>query len=123
MSQFCSFKIGNKIQYLLKTLNLIQGGIEKIPPHHTYQIYHSLSERDDCTPPKCGELSEYTDSAHTDREDPSLGSMNGSNMRVTKQKHVGEQSRIWEEITDTENVSIYINIMDINKEGRKKCFI
>ena len=97
--------------------------LEKILPHHTYQIYHSLSVRDDCTPPKCGKLSEYTDSAHTEVEDPSLGCMNGSNMRVAKQKHMGEQSRIWEEITDTENVSIYINIMDINKEGRKKCFI
>ena len=36
-----------------------------IPPH-IYQIYHSLSVLDDCTPPKCGELSEYTDSAHTE---------------------------------------------------------
>ena len=26
-----------------------------IPPHNIYQIYHSLSVRDDCTPPKCGE--------------------------------------------------------------------
>ena len=43
-----------------------------IPPHHIYQIYHSLSVQDDCTPPKCGELSEYTDSAHTEVEDPSL---------------------------------------------------
>ena len=38
---FSSFKIWNKIQNLKKTLKLIQGGIEKIPPHHTYQIYHS----------------------------------------------------------------------------------
>ena len=58
--QFSSFKIWNKIQNFLKTLKLIQGGIEKIPPHHTYQIYYFLSVRDDCTPPKCGELSEYT---------------------------------------------------------------
>ena len=43
-----------------------------IPPHSMYQIYHSLSLRDNCTPPKCGELSEYTDSAHTEVEDPSL---------------------------------------------------
>ena len=50
-----------------------------IPPHNVYQIYHSLSVRDDCTPPKCGKLSEYTDSAHTEVEDPSLGYMNGSN--------------------------------------------
>ena len=39
-----------------------------IPPHHIYQIYHSLSVRDDCTPPKYGELSEYTDSAHTEED-------------------------------------------------------
>ena len=41
-----------------------------IPPHNIYQIYHSFSVRDDCSPPKCGELSEYTDSAHTEVEDP-----------------------------------------------------
>ena len=52
ISQFSSFKILNKIQNLLKDLNLIQGGIEKIPPHHIYQIYHFFSERDDYTPPK-----------------------------------------------------------------------
>ena len=53
-----------------------------IPPHNIYQIYHSLSVRDVCTPPKCGELSEYTDSdsAHTEVEDPSLGCMNVLNM-------------------------------------------
>ena len=47
-----------------------------IPPHLFYQIYLSFLERNDCTPPKCGELSEYTDSAHTEVEDPSLGCMN-----------------------------------------------
>ena len=36
-----------------------------IPPHNIYQIYHSLSVRDDCNQAKCGELSEYTDSGHT----------------------------------------------------------
>ena len=66
-----SFKMLNKIQNLFKKLRLIQGGIEKIPPHNIYQIYHFLSERNDCTPPKCGELSEYTDSAHTEVENPS----------------------------------------------------
>ena len=45
----------NKIQNLLQILILIQGGIWMIPPHNIYQIYHSLSVRDDCTPPKCGE--------------------------------------------------------------------
>ena len=40
-----------------------------IPPHLFYQIYLSFLEQNDCTPPKCGELSEYTDSAHTQVED------------------------------------------------------
>ena len=34
----------------------------------------------DCTPPKCGELSKYTDSAHTEVEDPSSRCMNGSDV-------------------------------------------
>ena len=51
-----------------------------IPPHNIYQIYLSFFVRDDCSPPKCGELSEYTDSAHTEMEDPSLGYMYGLNM-------------------------------------------
>ena len=40
-----------------------------IPPHLFYQIYLSFLEQNGCTPPKCGELSEYTDSAHTEVED------------------------------------------------------
>ena len=32
-----------------------------IPPHLFYQIYLFFFEKNDCTPPKCGELSEYTD--------------------------------------------------------------
>ena len=44
-----------------------------IPTHLFYQIYLSFLEQNDCTPPKCGELSEDTDSAHTEVEDPSLG--------------------------------------------------
>ena len=40
-----------------------------IPPHLFYQIYLSFLEQNDCTPPRCGELSEYTDSAHTEVED------------------------------------------------------
>ena len=51
-----------------------------IPPHLFYQIYLSFLEENDCTPPKCGELSDYTDSAHTQVEDPSLGCMNVSNV-------------------------------------------
>ena len=51
-----------------------------IPPHNIYKIYNSLSVRDDGTPPKCGELSEYIDSAHTEMEDLSSRYMNGSNV-------------------------------------------
>ena len=63
-----------------------------IPRHNIYQIYNSLSVRDDFTPPKCGEKSENTDSVHTEVEDPSLGCMNGSNVydrcgHDTKQLH------------------------------------
>ena len=50
-----------------------------IPPHLFYQIYLSFLEQNDCTPPKCGELSEYTDTAHTEVEDLSSRCMNGSN--------------------------------------------
>ena len=51
-----------------------------IPPHLFYQIYLSFLEQNDCTPPKCGELSEYTDSAHTEVEDLYSRCMNGSNV-------------------------------------------
>ena len=51
-----------------------------IPPHLFYQIYLSFLEQNDCTPPKCGELSEYTDSAHTEVEDLSSRYMNRSNV-------------------------------------------
>ena len=54
ISQFSSFKIFIKIQNQLNKLKIIQGGIEKIPLNHIYQIYHFLSERDDCTPSECG---------------------------------------------------------------------
>ena len=49
-----------------------------IPPHLFYQIYLSFLEQNDCTPPNCGELSKYTDSAHTEVEDLSSKYMNGS---------------------------------------------
>ena len=54
-----------------------------IPPHLFYRIYPSSSGPDDCTPPKCGEMSEYSDSAHTEAEDPSSRCMNGSNVCMT----------------------------------------
>ena len=40
-------------------------------------------EQNDFTPPICGELSEYTDSAHTEVEDLSSRCMNGTDARVT----------------------------------------
>ena len=46
-----------------------------IPPHLFYQIIISFLSR-----AKCGELSEYTDSAHTEVEDLSSRFMNGSNV-------------------------------------------
>ena len=49
-----------------------------IPPHLFYQIYLSFLEQNDCTPPKWGELSEHTDSAHS--KDISSRYMNGSNV-------------------------------------------
>ena len=49
-----------------------------IPSHLFYQMYLSFLEQNDCTPPKCGELSEYTDTAHTEVEDLSSRCMNGS---------------------------------------------
>ena len=49
-----------------------------IPPYVFYQIYPSLFGPDDCTPSKCGEMSEYTDSTHTEVEDPSSRCMNVS---------------------------------------------
>ena len=51
-----------------------------IPPNLFFQIYPPLPEQNDCTPPKCGELSQYTDSAHTEVEDLSSRCMNGSNV-------------------------------------------
>ena len=51
-----------------------------IPSHLFYQIYLSFLDQNDCTPPKCGELSEYTDSAHTEVENLSSGYTNGSNV-------------------------------------------
>ena len=62
------------------------------PSHIFLQIYISLLEADDCTPPKCGELSGYTDSAHTEVEDLSSRCMSGSNVcgqcrHDTKQFH------------------------------------
>ena len=49
-------------------------------PHLFYQIYLSFLKQNDCTPPKCVKLSEYTDSAHTEVEDLSSRCMNVSNM-------------------------------------------
>ena len=43
-----------------------------IPPHLFYQICLSFLEQNYCTPPKCCELSEYTDSAHPEIWDLSM---------------------------------------------------
>ena len=40
-----------------------------IPPNLFYQRYLSFLEQNDSSLPNCGELSEYTDSAHTEVED------------------------------------------------------
>ena len=50
-----------------------------IPPHLFFKIYLPLLEQNDCTPPKCGELSEYIDSVHSKVEDLYSTCMNGSN--------------------------------------------
>ena len=49
-----------------------------IPPHLFYQIYISFLEHNYCTPPTCGKLSEYINSAHTEVEDLSSRYMNES---------------------------------------------
>ena len=56
------------------------------------QIYLPLLEQNDCTPPKCGELSKYTESAHPEMGDISSRCMNGSDeydgrWRDTRQFH------------------------------------
>ena len=51
-----------------------------ILPHLFYEIYISFLEKHYCTLPKCVELSEYTDSAHTEVKDPSLRCMNASDV-------------------------------------------
>ena len=77
-----------------------------IPPHLFYQIYFSFLEQNDCTPPKCGELSEYTDSAHTEVEDPSLGCMNVSN--------------VYDRSLETVFISGHINSSNISNSMRNK---
>ena len=44
-----------------------------LPPNISFHFF----QHNDCTPLKCGELSEYTDSAHTEVDDPSSRCMNG----------------------------------------------
>ena len=51
-----------------------------ISPYLFCQIHLSFLEQNDWTPPKCGELSEYTDRAHTDVENLSSRCMSGSNV-------------------------------------------
>ena len=49
-------------------------------PHLFFQIYFLLLEQDDCTPPKCGELSDYTNIAHREVEHLSSRYMNESDV-------------------------------------------
>ena len=51
-----------------------------MPPHLFYKIYLFFLEQNYCTSPKCGELSEYTESAHTEVDALSSRCMNGSNV-------------------------------------------
>ena len=51
-----------------------------IPPHLFFQIYLRLFAKYDCTPPKCGDLSDYTDSDLTEVEDLSSRCMNRSDV-------------------------------------------
>ena len=81
-----------------------------IPPHLFYQICLSFLEQNDCTPPKCGKLSEYTDSAHTEVKDLSS--------RQKKNK--------WALILTAPQTVLYINGLQryiwYNKDGRKRFF-
>ena len=55
-----------------------------IPQHFFYQIYLSVFQQNGCTPPKCGKLSESTDSAHTEVKDPSSKCLNRNQNEETK---------------------------------------
>ena len=72
-----------------------------IPPHLFYQIHLSFLEQNNCTPPRCGELSDYTDSAHTEVEDPSLGCMNVSRLEVVTLLEVSEKEEGCSGLTPT----------------------
>ena len=75
-----------------------------IPPHLFYQIYLSFPEQNDCTPPKCGELSEYTDSAHTEVEDLSSRCMNVSNVY----DRCGHDTRLLLEMRQQNSILIHL---------------
>ena len=55
-------------------------GVESKWFHHISPTKYILPffQQNYCTPPKCGELSEYTDSVHTEVEEPSSRCMNAS---------------------------------------------
>ena len=56
-----------------------------IPPHFFYQIFLFLN---DCPPPKCGELSQYSHSVHIEVEDLSSRCMNGSDVGTTQDNFI-----------------------------------
>ena len=58
----------------------VGGNLNDFISPHQFQIDPSLFEQDDCTAPKCGDLSEYTDSAHTEAEGLSSRCTNASNV-------------------------------------------
>ena len=62
------FKILNKIDIVPKMTVHVCGGIQMTPPHLFHQMPHSLFEKNNCRPPICGELSEYTEGAHIEVE-------------------------------------------------------
>ena len=61
-----------------------------IPLHLFYQIYPSSTGPDYCTPPTFCELSEYTDSAHTEVED--AGELSEYTDSAHTEEDVGELS-------------------------------
>ena len=52
------------------------------PRHLFYQVYFSLFEQNDCIPTQCGEVSEYSDSAHAEVVELFLTCINESNVPI-----------------------------------------
>ena len=78
-----------------------------IPPHLFYQIYISFLEQTDCTPPKCGEMSDYTDSAHTEVEDRSSICRNRSNVFISSAVYLKEGNVLYDDAVNTFYLWLY----------------